>query len=215
MRTKKTRRIGLEVTFARPELLIALIWSVGMARITSRLPLSSSAICVVSSGMVTYLNCLNAGFGPQYSSLRSARMYWSRFHSTNLYGPVPTTFSASQSSPFSLAAFGGMNWKFWSRSTKTGYGDVVWTRTLCSLITSTPLIASWFPFCWLFWSGLITRSQLYFTASALNGSPLWNLTSLRSSSSQAVGVAGVQEVARWGTIRLVLGSRTPRLSLTW
>src|SRR5688500_6397803 len=125
------------------------------------------------------------------------------------------TFSASQVSPFSFATFGEMNWKFWSRSTKTGYGDVVWTRTLCVSTTSTALIASWLPFCWLFCSGLITRSQFHLTTSALNGSPLWNLTSLRSSTSQVVGELGVQEVARWGTIRFVFGSRTPRLSLAW
>jgi hypothetical protein len=67
-----------------------------------------------------------------------------------LYGPVPIRFSASQVSPFSLATFGEMNWKFWSRSTKTGYGEVVMTFTLYGSTISTALIASWLPFCWLF-----------------------------------------------------------------
>jgi hypothetical protein len=46
-----------------------------------------------------------------------------------------------------------------------------------------------------------TRSRLYFTDSALNSSPLWNLTPLRSLTSHTVGATSFgSSAARAGTI---------------
>src|SRR6266540_318344 len=49
-----------------------------------------------------------------------------------------------------------------------------------------------------FCSGFSTRSNENFTLSAVNGSPLWNLTPRRSLSSQVVGLTLVTDSARWG-----------------
>src|SRR4029434_7105794 len=60
-----------------------------------------------------------------------------------------------------------------------------------------------------------TRSRLYFTDSALNSSPLWNLTPLRSLTSQVVGATSLgSSAARAGTI-LRFPSRSTRVSKRW
>src|SRR3990170_6204071 len=83
-------------------------------------------------------------------------------------------------------------------------------RTVCSSTTSTDLIQVKLPRIGDFCSGFSTRSNENFTLSAPNGSPLWNLTPLRSLSSQVSGLTPFTDSARWGTGCHVLVSRASR-----
>ena len=61
-------------------------------------------------------------------------------------------------------------------------------------------------------AGLTSRSRLNLTDSALNSSPLWNLTPLRSLTSHTVGATSLgSSTARAGTI-LRFASRSTRVS---
>ncbi len=60
-------------------------------------------------------------------------------------------------------------------------------------------------------SGLIARSRVNLTDSALKSSPLWNLTPLRRLNCQVVGSTRFQDSARAGT-RLPAWSRAVRPS---
>src|SRR3989304_4192455 len=59
-------------------------------RIRSTPPVFISATWVAISGMARMIRCLKGGLPRQCWSKASRRMSWSRFHSTNFQGPVPT-----------------------------------------------------------------------------------------------------------------------------
>jgi len=99
--------------------------------------------------------------------------------STNLYGPAHTGLLAN-AVPAALAALGETimpaRSASWASSGADGLDRL--NRTVCGSTTSTPVIS-------LISdlrrdSGRVSlRSMLYFTASASNGSPSWNLTPWR------------------------------------
>ena len=64
--------------------------SADTSRMMSTPPVLISAYCVAYSGMARKTSCLNGGLPRQYWSKASRRISWSRFHSTNFHGPVPT-----------------------------------------------------------------------------------------------------------------------------
>ena len=53
-------------------------------------PVLISATMVATSGTARKIKVLKAGLPRQCWSKASSRMSWSRFHSTNFQGPVPT-----------------------------------------------------------------------------------------------------------------------------
>ena len=59
-------------------------------RMRSTPPVLISATWVAISGMSRKFRYLKAGFPRQCWSKASRRITWSRFHSTNFQGPVPT-----------------------------------------------------------------------------------------------------------------------------
>src|SRR6266850_5189727 len=177
--------------------------SANTLRIRSTPPVLISAICVATSGMARMTRCLNAGLPRQWPSKASRRMYWSRFHSTNFHGPVPTAAVVpNASSPtFSMCFLGTMG-KNTSRSSRSGNGLSVTICTVSASTMRTSLIARMLPY-WgdFFFSlpGSSTRSKENFTSSAVSGSPLWNFTPLRSLNSHCVSLRGFQEVASDGS----------------
>src|SRR5215831_2736164 len=64
-------------------------------------------------------------------------------------------------------------------------------------------------------AGLIRRSMLNFTDSAVNSSPLWNLTPLRSLNSQVVGATSLGISAASAGTSFRLWSRSSRDSNIW
>src|ERR671932_990530 len=197
------RRIGAVLERPAPEPSSVLIWSIGNAGRMSTRPASNSATPVAMSLITRMVRSLKAGFGPQYSSLRVITISWPRSQRTNLYGPVPTAFSATHSAPLLLSTFSEMNCRFCSRSTNTGYGLLVCQTIWVGSTTSILSMASQLPRCGLLVSGLSTRSTLDLTVWAVNESPLWNLTSPLSSISHVVSLVAFQEVASHGPTRLV------------
>ena len=136
----------------------------------------------------------------QWPSKASSLMYWSRFHSTNFQGPVPTGAVAPKawSPTFSMCFLGTMGKKTSrSRSRGKGLSVTIWTVSGATIFTS--LMARTLPYCgdFLVWS--MTRSKEYFTSSAVRGSPLWNLTPRRSLNSHTVSETAFQDVARDGS----------------
>src|SRR4026207_65636 len=79
-------------------------------------------------------------------------------------------------------------WRNVMMLTKVGHGLVVCTFTVCGSTTSTLSIGRTFE---LDRIPVFTRSRLNFTDSAVNSSPLWNLTPLRSLTSQTVGATSL------------------------
>src|SRR3989304_5638703 len=87
-------------------------------------------------------------------------------------------------------------------------------RTVDSSTTSTDLIQVKLPRIGDFWSGLSTRSKENLTLSALNGSPLWNLTPFRRRSSHVSGLTLFTDSARCGAGFQVFVSRVRSVSKT-
>jgi hypothetical protein len=56
---------------------------------------------------------------------------------------------------------------------------------------------------------------VYTTSSAVNGSPLWNVTPWRRVKSIVVSSTCFHEVAKAGLISMVVGSRYTRQSKAW
>src|SRR3989440_422648 len=130
-------------------------------------------------------------------------MYWSRFHSTNFQGPVPTgALPPKASSPtFSVCLFGTML-KYTSRSSSSGKGLSVTMWIVSGSTIRTSFTARMLPYCGDFFfslPGSVTRSKENFTSSAVSGSPLWNFTPRRSLNSQVVSFSAFQEVASDGS----------------
>src|SRR4030095_12987537 len=89
---------------------------------------------------------------------------------------------------------------------KVGQGLVVCTRTVYGSTMSTRSMGRKFE---LERMPVLTRSRLYFTDSALNSSPLWNLTPLRSLTSQVGGATSLGScAARGGTLLSLLSLYT-------
>src|SRR5437762_4637976 len=79
---------------------------------------------------------------------------------------------------------------------KSGQGSCSTNRTVCGSTTATSLT-----FCLS--CAPLARPKLNLTSSAVNASPLWNLTSLRSLNSYtSLSGLSVQDSARLGVIRL-------------
>src|SRR6266850_8325982 len=96
---------------------------------------------------------------------------------------------------------------------KVGHGFDVCTRIVYGSTISTDSIGLKFDEARIF--GSFTRSRLNFADSALNSSPLWNLTPLRSFTSHVVGLSSFGiSVASAGTI-LRFGSRSQSASKMW
>ncbi len=172
-------------------------------RIRSTPPVFISAIWVATSGTARTTRCLKAGLPRQWPSKASSRMNWSRFHSTNFQGPVPTAAVVPKaSSPtFSMCFFGTIGKKT-RRSSSSGNGLSVMRWTVSASTIRTSLMARMFPYCGDFFfslPGSSTRSKENFTSSAVRGSPLWNLTPLRSLNSHWVSLIAFHEVARDGS----------------
>ena len=89
--------------------------------------------------------------------------------------------------------------------TFTVNGSTISVRAI--VLSSEPMVA--------FVSGLIARSSVNLTDSALKSSPLWNLTPLRSANCQVVGFTRFHDSASAGT-RLPCASRavSPSKTLT-
>jgi hypothetical protein len=108
------------------------------------------------------------------------------FHSTNLNGPVPTG-ARLKSAPILVTAAGDtMPMQYIARVRKIGpYGSRVTTSTvrLAHRAGGLPLRA---------------RSNVNFTAAALNGVPSWNFTPGRSLNRTFVGDMTSYEVASAG-----------------
>jgi hypothetical protein len=96
-----------------------------------------------------------------------------------------------------------------------GHGFLVCTRTVEGSTISTRSMGANDELPRSLLAELATRSRLNFTDSALNSSPLWNLTPLRSLTSHTVGATSFgSSVARAGTI-LRFASRSIRVSKIW
>ena len=103
------------------------------------------------------------------------------WYDSNLNGPVPTGFIAKSLPNFSPAVGEMIERNGCATESRNGaYGDLNLTFAVYG---STTVVLSYGPISENascdFMSGLTIRSNVYFTASALNGVPSWNLTSLR------------------------------------
>ena len=127
-------------------------------------------------------------------------MSWSRFHSTNFQGPVPTGEVVPKAwSPTVSTCFLFTIGKKTSRSSSSGKGLSVMMCTVSASTTFTSLIARMLPY-WgdfLVWS--MTRSNEYFTSAGVRTSPLWKRTFLRILNSHWVSVIAFHEVASDGS----------------
>ena len=136
-------------------------------------PVLTSATWVAVSGMARKIRFLNGGFPRQCWSNASRRMSWSRFHSTNFQGPVPTGEVVPKAwSPTVSTCFLFTIGKKTSRSSSSGKGLSVMMCTVSASTTFTSLIARILPY-WgdfLVWS--MTRSNEYFTSAGVRTSPL-------------------------------------------
>src|SRR5690242_8874178 len=163
-------------------------------------PVFTSATWVAVSGMARKIRCLNAGFPRQCWSNASRRMSWSRFHSTNFHGPVPTGDVVPKAwSPTVSMCFLFTIGKKTSRSSRRGNGLSVMMCTVSASITFTSLIARMLPY-WgdfLVWS--MTRSNEYFTSAGVMTSPLWKRTFFRILNSHTVSEIAFHDVASDGS----------------
>ena len=175
-------------------------------------PVLTSATWVATSGTARKFRCLKAGFPRQCWSKASRRMSWSRFHSTNFQGPVPTGEVVPKAwSPTASTCFLFTMGKKTSRSSSSGKGLSVMMWTVSASTTFTSLIARMLPY-WgdfLVWS--ITRSNEYFTSAGGQVSPLWKRTPLRILNSHWVSEIAFHEVASDGS-NWSLGFRCSRES---
>jgi hypothetical protein len=130
---------------------------------------------------------------------------------------VPIGFFEMKAVSLSAYAFGGYIAadRNVSAVVKIGQGFLVWTFTVEASTISTRSIGSSEELPRSLLAGFETRSRLNFTESALNSSPLWNFTPLRSLTSQVLGAISLGiSAARAGTI-LKLRSRSYRVSNIW
>ena len=127
---------------------------------------------------------------------------------TSLNGPVPFGLVAIASLPTALVCF-GESIRPNSSPRRTGSrksGALVTTFTVKGSTISVPaIVLSSEPMVALV-SGLVARSRVNLTDSALKSSPLWNLTPLRRTNCQVVGFSRFHDSARAGT-RLPWASR--------
>src|SRR5439155_10303761 len=100
--------MGADDTYVCACALSSGAMSADTLRIKSTPPVLISAIWVATSGMARMTRCLNAGLPRQWPSKASRRMYWSRFHSTNFHGPVPTAAVVPNASSFFFQAEDGI-----------------------------------------------------------------------------------------------------------
>src|SRR5262245_7646348 len=169
-------------------------------RMMSTPPVLISAICVATSGTARNTRVLNGGLPRQCWSKASRRIIWSRFHSTNFHGPVPTAAVVPKVwSPTVSMCFLGTMGKNTSRSRRSGNGLSEMMCTVSGFTIRTSLMARMLPYWGDFFVWSSTRSNEYFTSSALMVSPLWNLTPFRILNSHCVSESGFQEVARDGS----------------
>src|SRR4030095_15864822 len=121
------------------------------------------------------------------------------FHSTNLKGPVPTGARLKSEPIFCTAVGETIPIQYIARVRRIGpYGSLVTTSTVRSSTTSAPSReparlaqrAGGVP--------LSARSNVNFTAAALNGVPSWNFTPGRSLKRTLVGDITSYEVASAG-----------------
>ena len=107
----------------------------------------------------------------------------SALYDWNLNGPVPTSAVLPKSLPALRTASGeiGARYGTETESRNGAYGVLNRTRPVASSTTSVPSYGprSEMPVC-DFVAGSTMRSNVNFTACALNGVPSWNFTSLRS-----------------------------------
>src|SRR5229473_7508082 len=169
-------------------------------RMMSTPPVLISATWVAVSGTARKIRFLNAGFPRQCWSNASRRMSWSRFHSTNFQGPVPTGDVVPKAwSPTVSTCFLFTIGKKTSRSRSSGNGLSVMMWTVSASTTLTSLIARMLPY-WgdfLVWSS--TRSNEYFTSAGVRTSPLWKCTFLRILNSHWVSEIAFHAVASDGS----------------
>src|SRR3990167_5444283 len=139
---------------------------------------------------------------------------WSpRTHSTNLNGPVPTGWRVRSFPHFWWAAGLTRAVALWARLfRKKAKGTFRVKRTVDSSTTSTDLMMGVWRLALRGFSGPRKRSKLYFTASALNGVPSWNLTPFRSLKVQvSASLDWVQLVAKSGLSLSLASNRTRKL----
>ena len=84
------------------------------------------------------------------------------------------------------------------RTGTRGSGFLVITRIVPGLTTSTASIVAK-PECTIVRPGIVFRSIVALTSSAVSGAPSWNLTPGRSANSHVVSFTLFHEVARPGT----------------
>ena len=169
-------------------------------RMMSTPPVLISATWVATSGTARNTRFLKGGRPRQCWSNASRRIIWSRFHSTNFHGPVPTGEVVPKAwSPTASMCFLGTTGKKTSRSRRSGKGLSVMMWTVSGLTTRTSLMARILPYWGDFFVWSITRSKEYFTSSALMVSPLWNRTPLRSLNSHWVSDRDFHEMASDGS----------------
>src|SRR5262247_4043829 len=96
----------------------------------------------------------------------------------------------------------------WLRN--TGHGFLVWIRTVYVSTISTRSIGAKEDEPRSLLAGLMSRSTLNFTDSAVKSSPLWNLTPLRSLNSHVVGATscGISAASAGTSLRLRSRSRS-------
>src|SRR5713101_5912314 len=126
-------------------------------------------------------------------------MYWSRFHSTNRHGPVPTGAAANAWSPTFSRYLPGTIANPASRPMSAGKGFSVIKRTVSASTICTVLTPCSWPPNDSFFAGSNARWREYFTSSAVSASPLWNLTLRRSLNSSTVSETHFHEVASAGS----------------
>ena len=173
-------------------------------RMMSTPPVLSSATAVATSGIARKTTYLNAGLPRQCWSKASSRMCWSRFHSTSFQGPVPDGAPCCRTPPRppSRCASSARCEKYTRRSSRSGNGLSVirWIVSASTIFTS--LIARTLPYCGDFFfslPGSSTRSNEYFTSSAVMVEPSWNLTPLRSLNSHVVSLSAFHDRASEGS----------------
>src|SRR6266481_9831715 len=112
----------------------------------------------------------------------------------------PREMAAASLPAYSLGGYiEACRWAMWL--TNTGHGFLVWIFTVYGSTTSTRSMGANDEEPRSLLAGLMSRSRLNFTESALKSSPLWNLTPLRSLISQIVGATSFgSSAASAGTI---------------
>src|SRR6059036_3426973 len=189
----------------------------GMFTARSISPFCSAATRTASSGMGRKTTVLTCGAPRQYASLASRTSSSSFDQRTNLYGPVPMGFFEKSAVSFPADSLGGSIPLCGNviTGTNVGQGFFVCTRIVYGSTISTRSIGAKKVEPRSLPCPCPNRSRVNLAESALNSSPLWNLTPLRSLTSQADGGMNLGiSVARLGTI-FRLGSRSYSVSKMW